>query len=381
MTQNLTPNGQEATRKYRKTRLASGARRLLSAVLPAALVLLACGGSSDDPAANACEPGRTLACPCPGAADGVQTCKADGSAWNACECGAGGSGAGGSGASGGSAGSAQGGSSASGGSGASGGSAASGGSGAAGGSSGNGGTAGTASGGTSSGGSAGAGNGCPTGRGSEMVRISHPSGDYCIDKTEATKGHYLQFRADKDGDYSGQASYCEWNVDYGQGSCAPYNPTDNLNLPAACMDWCDADAFCKWAGKRLCGKVGGGGNAYGDADKQEWRNVCDAAGPMIPDDSCNGASPEPAEVNNGDCRGSQAGFEQLTHLLGNVSEWVHECSVGFLGNDEAPNSSCGYYGRSRADQQRDLSCAGSSVPRTYATNTRGVRCCATAEAN
>src|SRR5690606_8434471 len=294
MTGNLTPNGQEMAQKCSKTRLVARARQLLSAVVPAALVLLACGGSSDDPAANACEPGRSLACPCPGAADGVQTCKADGSAWNACECGAGGSGAGGS------AGSAQGGSSASGGSGASGGSAASGGSGASGGSAasggsgasgGDGGAAGTASGGTSSGGSAGAGNGCPTGRGSEMVRISHPSGDYCIDKTEATKGHYAQFRADKDGDYSGQASYCEWNVDYGQGNCAPYSPTDNPNFPAACMDWCDADAFCKWAGKRLCGKFGGGGNAdaYAPGNPQEWTGACEAASPMLPEDSCNAA--------------------------------------------------------------------------------------------
>lgn len=381
MTENVAPKDPELGKKARKPGHFARVGQLLAGIVPAALVLLACGGSSDDPAANACEPGRSLACPCPGAADGVQTCKADGSTWNACECG-GGSGAGGSAGSGqgGSAGSTQGGSSASGGSGAAGGS---GGSGASGGNGGNGGTAGSASGGTSSGGSAGAGNGCPTGRGSEMVRISHPSGDYCIDKTEATKGHYAQFRADKDGDYSGQATYCEWNVDYGQGGCGFYDPVDNLKLPAACMDWCDADAFCKWAGKRLCGKVGGGGNAdkYSTADKQEWRNVCEAASPMVPEGSCNAWSPTAVEVDNGDCTGSQPGFQPLTHLLGNVSEWVHECSVGFLGDVEEPNSSCRIYGRSRADQQRDLSCAGSDNPRKDSTTSVGVRCCATAETN
>ncbi len=215
-----------------------------------------------------------------------------------------------------------------------------------------------------------------------MVRISHPSGDYCIDKTEATKGHYAQFRADKDGDYSGQATYCEWNVDYGQGSCGFYDPTDNLNLPAACMDWCDADAFCKWAGKRLCGKFGGGGNAdaYAPGNPQEWTGVCEAASPMLPEGSCNAFSPESQEVGNGNCVGSQPGFQQLTHLLGNVSEWVHECKPGWNGVQE-DNGECGHYGGSRADHPSKLGCLRANRSRDDALWVIGARCCATAEAN
>jgi hypothetical protein len=37
-------------------------------------------------------------------------------------------------------------------------------------------------------------------------------------------------------------------------------------MPAAWVDWCDAYACCAWAGRRLCGKIGGGSNGTDDFD-------------------------------------------------------------------------------------------------------------------
>jgi hypothetical protein len=48
-----------------------------------------------------------------------------------------------------------------------------------------------------------------------------------------------------------------------------------------CVDWCDAHAYCKPVGKRLCGKIGGGPNLYADyasASSSEWYRACSSGG-------------------------------------------------------------------------------------------------------
>ncbi len=53
-------------------------------ILLSSVLIYSCGGD-DGGAKNACEAGKTTECPC-GDLKGIQTCKADGSAWGECSC-------------------------------------------------------------------------------------------------------------------------------------------------------------------------------------------------------------------------------------------------------------------------------------------------------
>jgi formylglycine-generating enzyme required for sulfatase activity len=177
-----------------------------------------------------------------------------------------------------------------------------------------------------------------------MVRVPAPNGTtYCIDSTEVTNGHYAGFVASKGSDVSGQDSWCSWNTTYTPSGGWP--ATGKEDHPVAYVDWCDAYAYCKWAGKRLCGKIGGGRSAYGDyadATKSEWFNVCSVGGTLTyPYGStysglaCNGSdNGEAATVPVGSKATCKGGYAGLFDLSGNVAEWEDSCN-GTAGPDDA----------------------------------------------
>ncbi len=109
---------------------------------------------------------------------------------------------------------------------------------------------------TLDGGVDGATNDCPSTAG-EMIRVD----GYCIDATEVTNDEYGKFIVAKNGNTAGQPTACAWNTAYAP-SCAQLVKT--AKSPVSCIDWCDAYAFCAWAGKRLCGRIGGGPTALAD---------------------------------------------------------------------------------------------------------------------
>lgn len=101
------------------------------------------------------------------------------------------------------------------------------------------------------------------------------AGGYGIFAQEVTNEAY-QAWLDTQPNPQLQGGECAWNTSYvpAQGW-----PATDAKLPVNYVDFCDAAAYCRWAKRRLCGKIGGGANVYGDfasATKSQWHNACSA---------------------------------------------------------------------------------------------------------
>jgi len=201
---------------------------------------------------------------------------------------------------------------------------------------------------------------CPKGLpGPSLVEITAPDGTkYCIDSTEVTGGHYRDFRDAKKQDMTGQPAGCEDNAAYDDAWTQDY-PTETE--PAFNVDWCDAYMYCQWAGKHLCGAVGGGAIAsmadMNDPQKSEWYNVCSSGGAYsypygntYDPTGCNtydyaGVVGRPRDVPAlPTCHGPDTPFDSVFDMCGNVSEWVNWSDGdrrGFVGGAyNLPSMTC-----------------------------------------
>lgn len=234
---------------------------------------------------------------------------------------------------------------------------------------------------------------CPKAlKGPALVGIPTPDGGkYCIDATEVTNGQYAQFVAAKRADTSGQPAWCSWNTSYTPSSSWP--AAGKSDQPVVYVDWCDAYAYCKWAGKHMCGKIGGGANRSArrsDATKSEWFNACSKGGVLKYPYGCaydpaacagtDGGSAGARPV--GSMRRCEGGYAGLFDLSGNVSEWDDVCESGVGAGDQATagaGDACSVRGGS-AYFRGEMGCADVvGARRDTALVSVGFRCCADAE--
>jgi hypothetical protein len=210
--------------------------------------------------------------------------------------------------------------------------------------------------------------------GPTMVQVP---GDYFIDSTEVTRTQY-QTWLNTDPSVSGQPPECSWNDDFvPECSWPPGNEGDH---PVVCVDWCDAYAYCRGVGKRLCGKIGGGANGFddfADASKSQWHAACSRGGTntypygdAYDEQGCNGSSGSPAAVASYPSCQSYPGVYDMS---GNVFEWEDSCGP-------APPDLCRVRGGDAhlaSIVPGDLACAGYAVYARYQRASRvGLRCCA-----
>jgi len=184
--------------------------------------------------------------------------------------------------------------------------------------------------------------GCPSKAGPTMLR----SGNYCIDSHEVSNQQYGDFLAAGAIDPASQASYCAFNESFTPSIDWNKALAEQPQHPVRWIDWCDASAYCRWAGKRLCrgldGKPGDTKDWARINEVLEWHAACSAHdsqqypyGDDYEPNACNGADYGVADtVAVGSAPTCQGALPGLYDMSGNVSEWVDACSNSNNANDQ-----------------------------------------------
>jgi len=224
----------------------------------------------------------------------------------------------------------------------------------------------------------GSGGGCPSGMGPSMVRLP---GGYCIDATEVTRGQYKAWLGTGPTIDSSVVECSSWKT--------TLNPpcsliTEDAQLPAACVDWCDAYLYCRAAGKRLCGQIGGTSNPYSDyaISTSQWYVACTSGGAAntypygssYDASKCNGYaynSGIPIHVGSAaGCQSNASGYQGVFDLSGNMWEWEDSC------NGPGQTDQCRLRGGSFTGSTSALACGYAyNGYRNANYNSVGFRCC------
>ena len=215
---------------------------------------------------------------------------------------------------------------------------------------------------------------CVKPHGRPMVRVKATGGDFCIDTEVVTVADFNEFLI-ADGEPFDVPPSC----DAQKGKRPARDDKTDAALPARGMLWCYAWAYCKWAGKRLCGAIGGGEVPFDAADpKSEWTYAC-ANGKLnytYPYGSSYDAAACNTERTRGDppvptgtfprCHGVAEPFASLFDMSGNTPEYD-----AYLHGDTVRQRGGGLDARSGA-----TCAAAEAFSNISAPDETSVRCCA-----
>jgi len=220
------------------------------------------------------------------------------------------------------------------------------------------------------------------------AQVELPVG-FRIDRTEVTRDQYQSWLARRP-DLSAQPAACSWNTSFApDATClesfdnAVCEGPDCQDHPQVCVDWCDARAYCEGVGKRLCGRIGGGSNAfdaYADPSASQWYAACSASGwKQFPfgqgSTACNtidlGLGTTTPVGSLPDCQPGMDGYQGVMDLGGNAWEWEDSCQSDTNGDDF-----CHVRGGSFNSAEETLACADAhAYPRSMTSFYVGFRCC------
>jgi formylglycine-generating enzyme required for sulfatase activity len=244
--------------------------------------------------------------------------------------------------------------------------------------------------------------GCPLLPGPQLVELPLPAGTpgtYCVDQTEVTNKQYADFLATNPSTGS-QPSTCAWNTDFTPTAMASpencpnvslvYDPIARPNFPVACIDWCDATAYCKSVGKHLCRSFAGGDlptNKTTDATSDEWYAACSAGGSVkftygntYQGNYCNMdlfGAPSSIQVGTAPaCHGASLPYSYLYDMNGNVAEWQSACNGTAGAADTCAARGGSWLSSNSPDPTRAGDCvAAPTSARSRRSSQIGFRCC------
>lgn len=217
---------------------------------------------------------------------------------------------------------------------------------------------------------------CPALHGSTMLHID---GKFCIDRTEVTNAQYTAFLASNPSPAS-QPSQCTWNTSF-----VPKAPMGAANVPVGAVNWCDALAYCKYAGKTLCGSHSGAAVSFGSVFNpagDAWTYACTHGGDgqhpypygtTLDTTACNTNTLGPVDVaTSPKCEG---GYPGLFDMVGNIKEWENSCGPPLDGGVSPRDDQCRRRGGG-FNSGVDIDCTyPESDTRDYASPRSGIRCC------
>jgi formylglycine-generating enzyme required for sulfatase activity len=240
-----------------------------------------------------------------------------------------------------------------------------------------------------------------------LVLTKQASGScFWIDQTEVTVAAYREYLSQVSSPLSWSAddsASCAWKAEpfdpehATDDPCVQETAVEDLPLaddkPIRCVDWCDALAYCRWAGKRLCSGDGVMTGVTTNQASLDWAEACSDGGAPYPyggtkfvPEACNiGLSqaecanvlhfsvcgptsvPSPAPLH---CKSPNGAVD----MVGNVAEWTANC--GKLPSTDAQAQLCQIKGGSFADEAT-ITCQTSSKyeQRTARNHAVGFRCC------
>lgn len=218
--------------------------------------------------------------------------------------------------------------------------------------------------------------GCPPLRGASQVKVSSATASYCIDTTEATNAEYAQFLASGFALPAAEVpGGCEAVTDYTPSAGWPALPGTDL-FPVVDVNYCQATAYCRWAGKRLCGAIAGGPLAavsFTDPKQSQWLNACTHGGAQtypygntLDANACSSTKISDVATFPA-CTG---GFPGIYDMSGNVWEWTDTCA------SSDPTAFCDAMGGAFDSQPSELTCVSErNWTRTSGAGNIGIRCC------